>query len=70
MFVKVELDLINRMWRFLTSTYTISLYQLNDTTDNVYEQQVNDDVSKFDLKQQVFPDNTVFDFTTGTYIKV
>jgi hypothetical protein len=68
LFVKAELNLSNRMWRFLTPTYTIKLYQLNETTDNMFEEKVNNAIEKFDLKKQIFPPNNVFDYQTGVYI--
>lgn len=81
MYFKIELDLINMTWSYITSnTYSpyggydgdnstiitnIVAYEL--PLNSAYVTRINNTVSNFDDKQQIYPNGNVFDDKNGTY---
>lgn len=68
MFVKANLNLIEHSWKFIAPSYTIRLDQIvGDYESNKYADKINNDIDKFILDKQVFPDGTIFNYETGRY---
>ena len=66
MYFRVELNQANMTWRILTSSFpTAYAYQLPNSS--AYVARVNNGISNFENKKQVFPAGEIFQHTTGTY---
>ena len=66
MYFRVELNQDNRTWRIITTSFPIAnAYQLPNSS--AYVARVNNGISNFENKKQVFPAGDTFQYTTGTY---
>ena len=69
MFFKVELNLTDKTWKFLTTSFPyLTAYELITSID--YINRINNTFEKFDNKKQEYPTGTTFNYRTGTYLTI
>ncbi len=69
MFFKIELDSINRTWKFITTTPNkLKAKQL--PSNSAYSDKINDTYDKFENKKQLYPNGNMFNVADGSYLNI